>query len=142
MPVVYIRSEALRYHRFTAVVSSRIKPVYAEAILSGKKKVEFRKASFPKRVDMLVLYATSPVKKIVGYAKVGAVVVLSPERAWRRYHKGGAIDRCSFSAYYAGSKKAVCLELEKAHRFRRPVDPERAVKGFLAPQSFRYFAHR
>ena len=147
-----------------------IKQQYAEAILDGTKTVEFRKISFPKRVGTMVLYATSPVKKIVGLVKVRAVVVLSPEGAWRKYHKRGAIDRRSFNAYYAGSKKAVCLELEnpppaaaggvtrisphptppgakapgvrakfvKAYRFRRPVDPKKADKGFRAPQSFRY----
>ncbi len=115
-----------------------IKPVYAEAILSGKKTVEFRKSRFPKLVRTMVLYATSPVKRIVGCAKVRAVVVLSPAGAWRRYHKRGAIDRRAFDAYYAGSKKAVCLVLGMAHRLDPPIDPYKAVKDFRAPQSFRY----
>ena len=115
-----------------------IKPAYAEAILSGRKTVEFRKASFPKRVGTMVLYATSPVKRIVGLAKVRAVVVLSPEGAWRRYRNCGAIDRRSFDTYYARSKKAVCLEIEKAHRLDPAINPYRAVKAFRAPQSFRY----
>ena len=138
MPVVYIRSEALRYHRLTAVVSSRIKPNYAEAILAGKKTIEFRKISFPKRVGTMVLYATSPVKKIVGVVKVGAVVVLSPAGAWRRYRKRGAIDRRDFNAYYAGSKKAVCLEIGEARRLDPPIDPHQIIEYFRAPQSFRY----
>ena len=70
-----------------------IKPFYAEAILSGQKTVEFRKRNFPKRVGTMVLYATSPVKRIVGFAKVRAVVVLGPEGAWRRCCHQGAIGR-------------------------------------------------
>jgi len=115
-----------------------IKPEYAEAILDGTKTVEFRKPSFPKRVGTMVLYATSPVKKIVGSVKVKAVVVLGPEWAWRRYHKRGAIDRRAFKAYYAGSKKAVCLEIDEARRLPKPLDPCKLIRGFRAPQSFRY----
>jgi predicted transcriptional regulator len=116
-----------------------IKPVYAESILSGKKTVEFRKASFPKRVCIMVLYATSPVRKIVGLVKVSAVVVLSPAGAWRKYRNRGAIDKEAFDAYYAGAKKAVCLELGEVRRLAEPVDPKKVIRGFRAPQSFRYF---
>ena len=115
-----------------------IKPVYAESILSGKKTVEFRKASFPKRVCIMVLYATSPVRRIVGIVKAKAVVVLSPAGAWRRYRTRGAIDKEAFDAYYAGAKKAVCLELDKVRRLAGPVDPKKVIRGFRAPQSFRY----
>jgi predicted transcriptional regulator len=115
-----------------------IRPQYAEAIFSGKKTVEFRKASFPKRVCNMVLYATAPVKRIVGIVKVKAVVVLSPEGAWRRYRKRGAIDKEAFDAYYAGAKKAVCLEIGKVRRLAEPVDPKTVIRGFQAPQSFRY----
>ena len=115
-----------------------LKPVYAEAILSGKKTVEFRKQSFPKRVGTMVLYATSPVKKIIGVVNVKAVVVLGPEGAWRRYRNCGAIDRRAFNAYYTGAIKAVCLEIGEAHRLEPPIDPYKAIMGFRAPQSFRH----
>jgi predicted transcriptional regulator len=115
-----------------------IKPVYAESILSGKKTVEFRKANFPRRVGTLVLYATNPVKRIVGLAKVRQVVVLSPAGAWRRYRRRGAIDKKAFDAYYAGAKKAVCLELGKARRLAVPVDPKKVIRRFRAPLSYRY----
>ena len=122
----------------TAPILISIKPAYADAILSGQKTVEFRKSNFPKRVGTMILYATSPVKRIVGTVKVGAVVVLGPEGAWRRYRKRGAIERKSFNAYYTGSKKAVCLENGEAHRLPKPLDPCKLIRGFRAPQSFRY----
>jgi predicted transcriptional regulator len=115
-----------------------IKPQYAEAILSGKKTVEFRKSSFPKSVRIMVLYATSQVKRIVGVVKVKQVVVLSPEGAWRRYRNRGAIDKKAFDAYYAGAKKAVCLEIGKVRRLARPMNPKKVIKRFRAPRSFRY----
>ena len=84
----------------------------------------------------MVLYATSPVKKIVGFAKVGAVVVLSPEGAWRRYRKRGAIDKRGFNAYYAGTGKAVCLEIGEVQWLDPPMDPHQIIEGFRAPQAF------
>jgi predicted transcriptional regulator len=115
-----------------------IKPVYAESILSGKKTVEFRKANFPRRVGTVVLYATSPIKRIVGVVKVRQVVVLGPAGAWRRYRKRGAIGKAAFDAYYTGAKRAVCLEIGKVCRLAGPVDPKKVLRGFRAPQSFRY----
>ena len=75
-------------------------------------------------------------------AKVRAVVVLGPAGAWRRYHERGAIERRAFNAYYAGAKKAVCLEIGEAKRVDPPVDPHQIIEDFRAPQSFRYLAHR
>jgi len=97
----------------------------------------------------MVIYATSPVKRIVGLAKVKAVVVLGPEGAWRRYRNCGAIERRDFKDYYKGprgkaqgARSAVCLEIGEARRLDRPVDPHQIIEGFRASQSFRYLAHR
>jgi len=50
------------------------KPEYAFAILNGTKRYEFRKAMFRKDVDKVVVYATAPYKKVIGYFKVGRSV--------------------------------------------------------------------
>ena len=60
-----------------------IKPEYAESILSGKKKYEFRKNIFRnKNVDTIVIYATMPVGKVIGEFKVGDILALSPSELW------------------------------------------------------------
>jgi len=44
-----------------------IKPKYAEMILSGEKKYEFRRAIFKKPgISKVVIYASSPVSKVIG----------------------------------------------------------------------------
>jgi predicted transcriptional regulator len=45
-----------------------IKPKYVKAILNGTKKYELRKSAFRCKEDIerVYIYATSPVKKIVG----------------------------------------------------------------------------
>jgi len=64
--------------------------------------------------------------------------VNGPAGAWRRYRNCGAIDRRAFNAYYAGSKKAVCLEIGEARRMDPPMDPHQIIEGFRAPQAFRF----
>ena len=47
-----------------------IKPKYAELILNGKKTIELRKTQPKEDVEWVYLYATAPVKKIVGRIKI------------------------------------------------------------------------
>ena len=42
-----------------------IKPKYVEKILSGEKKYEYRKTLLKKDVESILVYSTSPVKKVV-----------------------------------------------------------------------------
>ncbi len=46
-----------------------IKPIYANQILAGTKKVEFRKRSFKEKVRRVYIYASVPVKQTVSYFK-------------------------------------------------------------------------
>ena len=41
-----------------------IKPKYVKKIISKEKKYEFRKNIFKKNVDTIIIYTTSPEKKI------------------------------------------------------------------------------
>ena len=47
-----------------------IKPEFSEKIFNETKKYEFRKRVARKKVEKIVVYATSPVKKIVGEVEV------------------------------------------------------------------------
>ena len=44
-----------------------IKPKYAQAIISGTKKVEFRKKIFKRPVDKVYISSSSPSKKLIGF---------------------------------------------------------------------------
>ena len=50
-----------------------IYPCYARKILSGEKRLEFRKAWPSSGVTSFVIYSTSPVQRIVGIARVTKV---------------------------------------------------------------------
>ena len=115
-----------------------IKPKYAEAILSGEKKCEFRKPSFPKDVKTAIIYETAPVKKIVGWFKITKQEIGKPSEIWKKHSKVGGITRNEFYNYYNGSKQAVCLKIGKVERLESPIDPFSMIDDFVIPQSFRY----
>jgi len=115
-----------------------IKPKHAEAILSGEKKCEFRKPSFPNGIKTAIIYETAPVKKIVGWFSITKQETGTPSEIWRRHSKIGGITRWDFFNYYNGSKKAVCLKIGRVVKLDSPIDPFSIIDDFVIPQSFRY----
>ena len=59
-----------------------IKPVYANRLLSGEKLFEYRRASIKENLSHIVIYASSPMKKIIGVAKVASIHKDSLTATW------------------------------------------------------------
>ncbi len=115
-----------------------IHPTFANAILDGRKRVEFRKRALAPDVSTVVVYATAPVKYIIGEFDLDGTVSSTPDDVWAAVGDAGCIDHDSYAAYYAGSRLAVGILISAARRYAVPValadlDPEPAV-----PQSFAY----
>ena len=53
-----------------AKVLMSIKPEFVDAILTGKKKYEYRKVKCKQPIDRIVIYSTSPIMKIVAEVEV------------------------------------------------------------------------
>jgi predicted TIM-barrel fold metal-dependent hydrolase len=47
-----------------------IKPHYAEAIFSGRKRYEFRRSIFREDIRVVIVYMSSPVMEVVGDDRV------------------------------------------------------------------------
>lgn len=115
-----------------------IKPVYANRILDGSKKYEFRRSRLRQDITHVVIYSTSPVKKIVGVAEVGRVTAASVSTAWRQTREDAGISRSDFNAYYVGAQSAVFISLRRVLRLKKQLDPIEIRSGFKVPQSFSY----
>jgi len=115
-----------------------IHPHYAEAILDGTKKVEFRKKNIPRTVRHVVLYATRPVMRVVGYFSVAEVVEGKPSYLWRRFNGSGGISTQDFVAYYADATLSVGLVVDEARRVAKRIRLEDLDGNSFAPNSFRY----
>ena len=116
-----------------------IRPHYVEKILSGEKRLEFRRSWAADSIDVLVIYSSSPTQKIVAAVNVVGVTEGSPTALWElAKEKGGGVTRQVIYDYFEGKKSGFAIEIADVLEFERPVDPKKVFKGFLAPQSFRY----
>lgn len=117
-----------------------IHPGYADKIIAGEKKLEFRRSWATERADVLVIYATYPVQRIVAVASVEQVVVGSRSRLWELSRDiGGGISRSKLFSYLDGKTTAVAIELTKIRPIDGGLDPRRLFgHSFKPPQSFRY----
>lgn len=116
-----------------------VKPQFAEAILSGEKTFEFRRALFRRQdVSTVVLYASRPTQKVVGEFKIGEVLSLDLDALWGATRKGGAIDRGYFDQYFRGRTTGHALEVKAVRRYRSPLCLRADFGIDYPPQSFRY----
>jgi len=118
-----------------------IKPEFADRILSGEKRYEFRKSVFrdPGAVDSVIMYASSPVKRIVGFFTFSEIIEFPPKVLWQKYgDRSGIANEERFFEYFEGKETGYALKIEEVSEFAEPVDPTSAVEGFRPPVSFKY----
>ena len=114
-----------------------VKPVYADAILDGSKRYEFRRTKPRWEPDSVVLYASAPVKQVVGEARVHCIFTGTPEHIWETCKDAAGISHEDYMRYFAGAKTAYALVLLDPERF----NPPRTLADYgikRAPQSFVY----
>ncbi len=87
------------------VILLPIFPGCAWAIIDGRKKVEFRKLNIPVDIENVVIYSTSPEKKIVGSFSVSKITKATPEKLWQDFKDIGYVDKEFLFEYYSGFEK-------------------------------------
>lgn len=99
-----------------------VKPRWAEAILRGQKRVEIRR-TFSARWEghRAALYATTPMRKLVGEARVARVDSGAPEQIWAMHGDAIGCDRAAFDQYARGAKRIFAISLDDVKPFSRPV---------------------
>lgn len=120
------------------VVFLPIKPRYINLILSGLKTVEYRRRPPQQPVSIVVLYSSSPVKRIVGLAEVIEVSCGRKQAIWANTSKQGGINRKEFDDYFSGSDMSCVLKLGKIAKLASPLAPSAIKRNFKVPQSYTY----
>lgn len=115
-----------------------IHPEHAEAILMGRKMYEFRKVLFKEMVSEVVIYATSPVCKVIGTFKVEEILSASPNEVWAKAKDVAGVTEELFSAYFSGRQIAHAIKVSRPVRFVRPKPLSQYLKSSIPPQSFCY----
>lgn len=119
-----------------------LKPHYADLVFEGVKKAELRKRGLAqmKGRDVFV-YVTSPIMKLRGGFRVGAVWSGTPKDIWEKVSELAGVDKREFDAYYEGQAVAYALEITSVWQYLSPprLGMLREQFGnFVVPQSWRY----
>jgi predicted transcriptional regulator len=115
-----------------------IKPVYAEMILSGRKRYEFRRRGFTRKIGRVFMYSTKPVSKIVGYFTFDEILNGSPSEVWGICSENAGISESDFYKYYKNAETAFAIKVNSVFRLPKPISPFNVLEGFKVPRSFFY----
>ena len=118
-----------------------VKPEYAKKLISGKKDIELRKMKPNVQPgDYVIIYASAPVKAVLGFGKVKTIIECTPKCLWESYSNRFGINEQSYLSYYDGYHKAIGIEFDMIKSVLpigleelRRVDP-----SFQPPQIYRY----
>lgn len=121
-----------------------VKPKYANKLISGQKDIELRKMKpHVQHGDYVIIYASAPVKAVIGFGKVKNIIVCSPNEMWAKHSIRLGIMQHEFDSYYANHKKAIGIEFE----IIKPITPigleelKKVDANFHPPQIYRYFTN-
>lgn len=119
-----------------------VKPRFADQIMAGTKRVEFRRSWAREPVELLIIYSSAPVQRIVGVVEVIGMINDSPTKIWATCkHQGPGISRKELMDYFTGKHRGYGVLLGQITAPPRAIAPKSVFKGFRAPQSFRYLTH-
>lgn len=115
-----------------------IKPEYVNEILAGRKKYEYRKIRVKNpKVDKMIIYATSPVMKIVGEIEVIDILEDSPRCIWQLTKNYSGITKDFYDEYYQGKDRAIAYKIGQVKKYDSPINLSDIGINFY-PQSFVY----
>lgn len=115
-----------------------IKPEFAERIFDGSKKFEFRKAIFrDETITTVVVYASSPVQKVIGEFKIDTIIDDKPDKLWRKTKSHAGINEDYFFEYFAGRLIGYAIKVKSVKRYAKPLCL-REDFNLTPPQSFMY----
>lgn len=113
-----------------------IKPRYASLIFSGVKKYEYRKR-LPKEAIIAVVYATNPIKKVVGEFTIEGFLEDYRDIVWEKTKKYSGITKEDFKKYFSNVDKAKALVIGDITIYKESKSLfDLGVKR--APQSWQY----
>ncbi|MEE1961210.1 hypothetical protein V1387_00845 [Allomuricauda taeanensis] len=115
-----------------------IKPEFAYKIFDGSKKFEFRKAIFKKNgVKTVVVYASSPVQKVIGEFEIGEIFNNDLETLWSLTKEHSGITEDFFYDYFSEKEKGFAIQVKNKKKYKEPKCL-RADFNLHPPQSFAY----
>ncbi len=114
-----------------------INPEHVQNIIAGVKKYEYRKIAAKQDISSIIIYETTPIKRIVAEAEIIDVLELPPEQLWNQTKNESGISKVFFDKYFNNRTIAYAYKLGKIKVYDTPKTlMDYGIKA--APQSFVY----
>jgi len=114
-----------------------INPEHVKNIVNGTKKFEYRKIAAKQDVSSIIIYETTPIKRVVAEAEIIEVLMNTPEELWKQTSEESGISKEFFDSYFDGREVAYAYKLGEIKVYKQPKYlSDYGVKA--APQSFVY----
>lgn len=116
-----------------------IKPIFANKILSGEKKYEYRKKLCKKNVKKIYIYSTAPTKMIIGEANIIDKLRMDKENLWEQTQLHSGICKEFYNKYFEKQKYACAYEIGEVKRYSTPITLKSIGINYV-PQSYIYIS--
>ena len=115
-----------------------IKPRYATQIFDGHKRYEYRRSLFKKDgIKQVVVYASSPIGKVIGEFEIIQIIHKSIEKLWEETKSFSGISQETFFNYFQNKNKGYAIEIGTVKKYKKPISLNEHY-GIKPPQSFVY----
>lgn len=124
------------------VLVMSIRPHFAERIFKGEKHAELRRVRPQVDAgDIVIVYASSPTKALVGAFVISGVCSMATSNMWTGHANELGVTREEYASYFAGADVAHALLLAERVRFGDvPLEDMRQRLGlFRPPQSYMFW---
>ena len=114
-----------------------IKPKFSKKILDGTKTFELRKKIFKEKIEKVIIYESSPTKKVVGEFIIDKIISDTPQNIYSNYKECLGIAEKEYFEYFKDTNIAHAIKIKKVIKY----DKELTLKDFniiKAPQSYQY----
>jgi predicted transcriptional regulator len=115
-----------------------IKPEFAYKIFDGSKKYEFRKSIFKnKDVKSVIVYASSPVQKVIGEFEIGEIINQDLDTLWNLTKDFSGITEDFFYSYFSEKEYGFAIKVKNKKIYKNPKCLQKDF-DLHPPQSFAY----
>ncbi|HEY5124951.1 MAG TPA: ASCH domain-containing protein [Ignavibacteria bacterium] len=116
-----------------------IKPEFANKIFNGEKRFEYRRTIFKNsNIKIVVVYASSPVRKVIGEFHIEEVISDKPKKVWKLTHDYSGISKEYFEQYAEEKDMIHAIKIGITKRYRKQLSLQEDFDIKYAPQSFVY----
>lgn len=123
-----------------------LKPQFADLVINGEKRVEFRRR-FSRNMDgsLAYFYISSPIKCIMFSSILSKVHYSDVNDLWKRFCSIGGVSEKDYFTYFNGTNKGYAIELDNVKILSKMLSLDsirnRYIPSFRPPQSFYHLRH-